>query len=352
MDWTCVVRAKNYDKIQNAFGNKCKDVLCALLFKRVRILGRGSYGVAELVVPKKRFKKESKFVSLENIDLGTQNDLVIKKTKTVNDEIIKYSKAKIDRLFLAQTLSSSHLLNEIIIGQIVSQFVLSGMCQNFSLMYYWDTAPYSNKLYTFTEYYDCKTLSNFSTQTPLEWDSILFQLYFAVLFLNESGIVHGDLHLDNVLLKCVEPGGYWKYVVRDTVYYIPNYGKIPLIHDFGFSWVPGKMKPTQYEHEYITTQGLKYFDVSDFTHTLFKRGMLPRDLQSRLRQAFVEYKELKYIYSSEYYTDEELDDPYNGQHIPQNYVRGETLDVKINKIFGTVLTQPLQGDQIDTFTVY
>jgi hypothetical protein len=116
--------------------------------------------------------------------------------------------------------------------------------------------------------------------------------------------------------------------------------------------MPGKMKPVEGMHDYITTQGLKYLDVSDFTHILFKRGMLPRDLQSRLRQAFVEYKELKYIYSSEYYIDEDLDDPYDGQYIPQNFTRGETLDVKINKIFGTVLTQPLQGNQIDTFTVY
>ena len=66
------------------------------------------------------------------------------------------------------------------------------------------------------------------------WASILFQLYYAILTLQFNDIALNEMTLnDNVYIKKVGkediPQGYWKYMVDDIEFFIPNYGYMVII---------------------------------------------------------------------------------------------------------------------------
>ena len=71
--------------------------------------------------------------------------------------------------------------------------------------------------------------------TDKEWESILFQLFITQFILFKQKIAFNDFQLEyNVFIKDLqnEPGtniGYWKYIVNNVGFKIPNYGYIVLI---------------------------------------------------------------------------------------------------------------------------
>lgn len=71
---------------------------------------------------------------------------------------------------------------------------------------------------------------------------MLFQTIYSIDKLNSIGILHLDLHSDNILLSYNErnlakkiPVKYYKYELENKQYYIPNYGIVCKISDFGLS---------------------------------------------------------------------------------------------------------------------
>jgi hypothetical protein len=42
-----------------------------------------------------------------------------------------------------------------------------------------------------------------------------------------------DIKSINILYKECQPGGYWEYVIQGKTYYIPNYGEVLLVNDYG-----------------------------------------------------------------------------------------------------------------------
>jgi len=66
--------------------------------------------------------------------------------------------------------------------------------------------------------------------------SILFQILAGLHAIQMSGqILHNDIKVKNILYYKVRPGGYWKYIVNNKNFYIPNYGYIFILNDFGVS---------------------------------------------------------------------------------------------------------------------
>jgi hypothetical protein len=67
-----------------------------------------------------------------------------------------------------------------------------------------------------------------------EWESFLFQFWSGVYVLQKHlKLVHHDLRLTNVLFHKIKPGGYWKYIIENESYYLPNLGYVFIIWDFG-----------------------------------------------------------------------------------------------------------------------
>ena len=66
--------------------------------------------------------------------------------------------------------------------------------------------------------------------------SALFQIMAGLHAIQMSGqILNNDIKSTNILVYNVKPGGYWKYKIRKTNYYVPNYGKMFVLNDFGVS---------------------------------------------------------------------------------------------------------------------
>jgi hypothetical protein len=64
----------------------------------------------------------------------------------------------------------------------------------------------------------------------------LFQIMAGIYALQKYGqIMNYDIKQENILYYNVEKGGYWIYEIFKQKYYIPNYGKIFVINDFGIS---------------------------------------------------------------------------------------------------------------------
>lgn len=66
--------------------------------------------------------------------------------------------------------------------------------------------------------------------------SILFQVLFAIAAIQtEYGLFHNDIKKENILIKVIPSGGYWEYNLSGRTYYVPNYGYIAALNDFGVS---------------------------------------------------------------------------------------------------------------------
>lgn len=55
-------------------------------------------------------------------------------------------------------------------------------------------------------------------------------------------MIHADLHFENVLVKKIKPGGYWRYIIGEEQYNVANMGYQAYIIDYGFCNIPNKLQ--------------------------------------------------------------------------------------------------------------
>ena len=68
--------------------------------------------------------------------------------------------------------------------------------------------------------------------------SFIFQILSGIYSIHKlCNICHFDLHGGNILISNIEANGYWLYSINNNDYYIPNYGYILKIWDFGRSMI-------------------------------------------------------------------------------------------------------------------
>jgi hypothetical protein len=142
-------------------------------------------------------------------------------------------------------LASMQLTNELVLQNISPNFVL-----NYSYSFKEHTGicseDYPYKMYVYNEYIsDAMTFTDWIKQyhdLPFYYNAY-FQITVALYtLLKYFNMKHLDLHSGNILVKKITPGGYWKYIINDTTYYVPNLGYIFLINDFGQAWIPNNFK--------------------------------------------------------------------------------------------------------------
>lgn len=72
-------------------------------------------------------------------------------------------------------------------------------------------------------------------------DEILFNVYFQIMYAisvlhKYTGIIHNDIKLENILYYKIIPGGFWKYIIGNSTYYLPNLGFVFILNDYGVSY--------------------------------------------------------------------------------------------------------------------
>lgn len=83
---------------------------------------------------------------------------------------------------------------------------------------------------------DMRDFLKFGNPTDNEVYSALFQIMAGIHAIQMSGqILNNDIKSKNILVYNVKPGGYWHYKIWKQHFYVPNYGKMFVINDFGVS---------------------------------------------------------------------------------------------------------------------
>ena len=135
-----------------------------------------------------------------------------------------------------------------ILDNIIKPIVLNGICPNLPLIYN-SFISKKTKLYLrkkeeahptnilLMELAD-GTLKDFFKSKPKEEElySCLFQIMAGLHAIQHYGqIMNYDIKGSNILFYNVTPGDYWEYNILGNKYYIPNYGKLFVLSDFGIS---------------------------------------------------------------------------------------------------------------------
>lgn len=144
--------------------------------------------------------------------------------------------------------------------QFASMLVIAKICPNLPLTYKYFWCPkckFENKeiegspiqpcLYVANELAngDLHTYVTKKTEifTPAVIENCVFQLVAACYAFEKYYLMtHNDLHLKNVLVHEIQPGGYWEYRINGKTYRVPNLGYVFVVWDFGMVHIPGKIK--------------------------------------------------------------------------------------------------------------
>ena len=75
-------------------------------------------------------------------------------------------------------------------------------------------------------------------RTNEEIYSALFQIMAAIHTIQyHCQLINKDVKAPNILYYNVKPGGYWHYIIHGRDFYVPNYGHMFVLNDFGVSIV-------------------------------------------------------------------------------------------------------------------
>jgi hypothetical protein len=195
--------------------------------------------------------------------------------------------------------------------KLINQVVLQKVCPHFVLNYRSsyksrskskpcdEEYPYSSKFYN--EYInDSETFTEWVKRdhSIIEWYNAYFQIIVALFCLQSYfNMTHFDLHSDNILVKRIQSGGYWEYIIDDKKYYVPNYGWVFYLNDFGHAWIPEHFQSWIVRQKYRNKKIDSNFDIKrlfestlDFTTSPLTFKNVIRNIINKLRQTddFVE----------------------------------------------------------------
>jgi hypothetical protein len=67
------------------------------------------------------------------------------------------------------------------------------------------------------------------------YSSVIMQLVFSIYSFHLMGYSHNDAHLGNFLIHEIQPGGYWRYQIKEIDVYVENKGYLLVMWDPGMA---------------------------------------------------------------------------------------------------------------------
>lgn len=145
--------------------------------------------------------------------------------------------------------SSWHEVN--ILSHVILPIIKNKICPNLPLIYGSKLCPeYFLKIDGKRKKYDCISIMTelangnlkewFTKEEKIRSDdevySMLFQVLSALYAIQYYGqIMNFDIKKENILYYKVEKGGYWRYIIENKSYLVPNHGFVFILSDFGVS---------------------------------------------------------------------------------------------------------------------
>lgn len=293
----------------------------------------------------------------------------IAEKKMITQEMIDANSSSVQKMFYSDKAFNKPSLIEVITLTLTNQLVFQKICPHFNINYDWNYEKSTIRLYNEYATYGDFTKWSRKHHSDKVWLNALFQIMVGLLAMRRYfNMVHTDLHIGNILVHRVKPGGYWIYIIDKHKYYVPNLGWVFLLSDFGFSWIPNKMAvPWHYTArlKYITKSGLDLYDFITLFKSLQNTKRVPDTIKTVIKSMFeigdfIVFK--KTFYENLY--NEKRNDKRNKQitgvykMIIKNYnkLHKRTSDKLLHKIFKNFYNKPgytkPQGQQcIETYSL-
>lgn len=137
-----------------------------------------------------------------------------------------------------------HSQAEIHIARLLNDLVFKGRSQNLPVMidsFHCDSCKFKKLKKSGKCMFMVNEIANGDLESWLktspskaELQSCLFQIMAGVHAFQHYFLLHNnDIKAPNILFYNVNPGGYWKYTIYGRDFYVPNYGKLFIVNDFG-----------------------------------------------------------------------------------------------------------------------
>ena len=157
--------------------------------------------------------------------------------------VLKVYKSKIK---VKDFIKDINILLELLINDEITNIVKNNICPNFVYCYYtyYDKTEYSSFLILEKEDGDLKdffdniindyiSVNNYKKVYKI-FKSMIFQIMTGLFVLNKKlNIYHYDIKLENILYKKINKHTIFEYNFNNKKYYVPTYGYIFMISDFG-----------------------------------------------------------------------------------------------------------------------
>lgn len=227
---------KDRQKIYKKFSN-----IDITSFDKKSVLGHGVQGKVYRYCTKNNF-----CVAVKKMYVDKNTSRYINKTN---------SKQALENSILSELFIKKNLINKILLEGVSPNFVFlynyhfeerDGIC--------YEDYPYAS--YFYNEYqYKTEELNDwiYKKRSIKMLYNAFFQIISAIYTIQKQfNLLHLDLHSANILVKNITPGGYFKYIINNIEYNVPNLGYLFIIIDFGFGYIPkNKNKDREYDVKFI-----------------------------------------------------------------------------------------------------
>jgi hypothetical protein len=288
--------------------------------------------------------------------------------KRITDQMIEANSSNVQKLVYSKSAFDKPSLIEVISLTLTNQLVFQKICPHFNINYDWNYERSTIRLYNEYATYGDFTKWVKSNHSQQVWLNALFQIMVGILAIRRYfNMVHTDLHIGNILVHRVKPGGYWTYIIDNKKYYVPNLGWVFLLSDFGFSWIPNKMSvPWHYTDrlKYITKSGQDLYDFITLFKSIHDNKHVPDTIKTIIKSMFTtsDFIVFKKIYYKNLYDKFKGDKRYKNKKLIKQYHnlyhklysnKSNKLSKKITQTFynKSDYTKPKEEKCIETYSL-
>lgn len=272
---TLDTRIKLYNYYKQLFKNTKhgKDILV-----KDKVLGEGFQGKVY------RYLKKHKTQDSDDIGIALKKMyLDVDESKFIHK---KYTSGALEHGAFIE-IASNQLTNELVVQKISHNFMLNyhhefnyrhGICNDIypAVSFYYN--EYINDAETYTDWVS-------RPHSEESWYNAYFQISSGLYALQKYfNMTHLDLHSDNILVKKVKKGGYWKYIINKKEYIVPNLGYVFYICDFGHAWIPQNFQSWYMAQKYKDKKIHKAFDINQLFESTLEFSESPKHFKKHIKK--------------------------------------------------------------------